>query len=169
MKKHKIQPVSFESPDDAAMRHAWDWFSLHAAQRMQSINLLLVSSALLLAGYGVAFQSRNYVVATVIAIAGVAVVLAFAGLDVRNRHLVRAGEAALRPLQDRLANQAEIPELRILDSVESPKPRFLSYSFIVRALAIAAIAIFAASGVAAAGYAVVAGVPASTAKTGLSR
>ncbi len=35
-----------------AFDHAWNWFSLHAGQRMQSFNFFLIATAFLFAAYG---------------------------------------------------------------------------------------------------------------------
>jgi hypothetical protein len=34
-----------------ALEHAWNWFNLHAAQRMQTFNFFLVATAFLIAAY----------------------------------------------------------------------------------------------------------------------
>lgn len=145
--------------DEIALKHAWDWFSLHANQRMQSINLLLVSVALAVTGYGVAFQSKNYIVAAVICCAGVMIALCFAGLDIRNRQLVRAAEAALRTIEDRLAVGANVEELRFVDAVERPTAGLISYTNIVRSLALIAAIIFVVGAYVAWTYSVELAVP----------
>jgi len=33
-----------DEPDGAPLKHAWDWFALHASQRMQTFNFLLVAT-----------------------------------------------------------------------------------------------------------------------------
>jgi len=128
--------------DDVALKHAWDWFSLHAAQRMQSLNLFLVSVAFLLAGYGVAYQSANFMVASFLSIAGIIVAVCFALLDLRNRQLIRAGEAALERLQDQLADLVSMPEIRMLASVEKPDLWGGTYTRMIRGIALALLGLF---------------------------
>jgi hypothetical protein len=41
-------------PDDIAKQareHAWNWFALHATQRMQAFNFFVVATAFLIAAY----------------------------------------------------------------------------------------------------------------------
>lgn len=37
---------------ERAHEHAWEWFALHATQRMQAFNYFLVGTAFLFAAYG---------------------------------------------------------------------------------------------------------------------
>lgn len=135
-----------------ALEHSWAWFQLHAGQRMQQINFLLVSMALIVAGYGAALQAGRPGVAAAIAIAGCAIAVCFWRLDVRTRDLVKAGEAALTVLEDRLATRVQLNELRFIARVETPRARFSAYSTVIRAL----VAIFVGAFLAAALYSVIA-------------
>ncbi|GAB3410130.1 hypothetical protein GCM10027515_30090 [Schumannella luteola] len=62
------ESAEFSREDEIALGHAWDWFNQHAGQRMQSINMMLVSITFSLAGYGLAFQARNFIVAVAICV-----------------------------------------------------------------------------------------------------
>lgn len=146
--KRRSQPV-----DEVALKHAWDWFSLQANQRIQSVNLQMGSVALALTAYGVAIQSKNYAVAIVICIAGALIAVFFAGLDVRNRQLIRAGEAALRSLQDQLAERTGIDAMRFLREADGARLRMLRYTHIVRALTAVAVLLFIAGAIVAGVYA----------------
>jgi len=116
-----------------ALEHAWAWFSLHAAQRMQLVNFLLISAAFIVAGYATALRNGTEVAAGAIAVAGVVVALGFWRLDVRTRELVRAAEAPLRELQDELATRTGVTSLRLVDAVAVTGP-LTSYASVLRVL-----------------------------------
>jgi len=117
-----------------ALKHAWSWFSLHAAQRMQAVNFFLIATAFLVAAYGTALTSRYPAIAMAVAVFGSWVSLCFNRLERRTRELVKAGEAPMRELQARLAERTKIPELRILDLVDTPKVPRTSYSRVFNTL-----------------------------------
>jgi hypothetical protein len=59
-----------------ALDHAWNWFSLHAAQRMQTFNFFLVAIAFLVAAYASLLDKSHWAAAF---IAAAAAWLAFCG------------------------------------------------------------------------------------------
>jgi hypothetical protein len=114
--------------------HAWQWFSLHAGQRMQAVNFFLVASAFLSAGYVSALHFEIPTVAAGIAVLGVAFSVAFYAFEVRIRELLKAGERALIPAQQKLADVTGMPEFKICEYVERPKYRYTSYNKIIKIL-----------------------------------
>ncbi|WP_156891542.1 hypothetical protein [Agromyces subbeticus] len=122
--------------EELALSHAWAWFALHAGQRMQVINYYLITIALILAGYGVAFQSQNFLIAATVALAGLGVSVAFWMLDRRTKELVKAAEVPLRELQRRLAVRTSLPTLTLVALVEKPGPRTVTYSRAIGVLTI---------------------------------
>ena len=86
-----------------ALDHAWDWFALHARQRMQCVNFFFVAVAFLATAYGTALTKDLHELATGICVLGVLISYWFHRLDQRTRDLVDAGRDALKPLQQRLA------------------------------------------------------------------
>src|SRR5262245_50594187 len=131
-----LSTVSANFPTDAttqALQHAWDWFALHAGQRMHTFNFFLVATAFLVAGYGEVLDKRPHV-AVVIALLGAWLSLWFNRLDQRTKQLIKAGEAALRVHQDRLADGGTNPALRILAVVEAKAPGASSYSVVIRVI-----------------------------------
>jgi hypothetical protein len=139
------------SPDDErdALKHSWDWFALHAGQRMQAVSHFLVAFALVLAGYGAAYQANNQLVAVGLALAGVLISVSFLLLELRTRQLVQAAEPALASLQARLAARSNTPDLEFVRSVENPTQRFRKYSFVIRALMGAAVIVMSLAAVVA--------------------
>lgn len=113
-----------------ARDHAWDWFSLHAGQRMQSFNYFIVAIAFLTAGYASLLEKRPWI-AVGTALTGAWIAVWFNRLDRRTRQLISAGESALEVTQARLADRAAIPEIKILESVKHPVRGSSSYSQII--------------------------------------
>jgi hypothetical protein len=95
-------------PDEIAKQardHAWNWFALHAAQRMQTFNFFLVATALLVAAYATLLEKHRDA-ACVVAVLGAWLSLWFNRVDYRNRQLVKAGERALSISEAQLAARA---------------------------------------------------------------
>src|SRR5437773_1673680 len=89
-----------EKHDDSskeALSHAWNWFSLHAAQRLQSFHFFLIATAFLVAAYATLLEKRPGA-AFAVGLLGAWVSFWFNRLERRTKQLVKAGEAALRPL-----------------------------------------------------------------------
>jgi hypothetical protein len=104
---------------------------------MQGINFFIVGTALVVAGYGAAFQGGNFLVAAGMALLGGGVTLAFWMLDVRTRQLVKAAEVPLRVLQERLARDSGLASLELVEAVERPQQGASSYSGVLRVLYVA--------------------------------
>jgi len=114
--------------------HAWQWFSLHAGQRMQCVNFYLLATGFLVAGFGTAVTAKQFAIAGTIAALGAWLTVLFHALEIRTRELVKAGEAALRKAERSLAEATEVREFMIVESVEKPKIGWSSYSCVIRAL-----------------------------------
>ena len=100
-------PCERQETEKQAREHAWNWFALHAAQRMQSFNFFLISTAFLVAGYGSLLEKRPEAAAAV-AILGAWIAFWFHRMDIRTKQLLDAAEDALKPLQKRLAEQVKV-------------------------------------------------------------
>lgn len=128
------------SPDDerqrasrqAALDHAWAWFALHAGQRMQCVNFFFVAIAFLAAGYVTALTRGHPGVAVGIGVLGAWMAGWFYGLDGRTRDLVDAGEDAMEPLQQRLAQEVAVEALELAKRVKHAKG--VSYGTVLRVL-----------------------------------
>jgi hypothetical protein len=116
-------------PDEIAKEareHAWNWFALHGAQRMQVFNFFVIATAFLIAAYA-SLLEKHPTAALVLAAAGAWLAFWFNRLERRSRQLVKAGERALGASQARLAKLTENPDFKILDAVEKTTPG--GYSF----------------------------------------
>lgn len=85
--------------ETAAQAYAWNWFALHAGQRLQLVNFWLVAVAFLASAYVEARSSHLFAIALGVSITGAVASLAFARLDVRTRQLVQVAEGALERLE----------------------------------------------------------------------
>jgi len=119
---HRAQEVN-----RAALDHAWDWFALHARQRMQCVNFFLVAIAFLATAYATALTRELAGLAIGISLLGAWISFWFHRLDQRTRELVEAGQNALKPLQQRLAEAANTEQLEILKHVDPPGQKWTSY------------------------------------------
>lgn len=119
---------------EQAVRHAWDWFALHAGQRMQGVNFFLIAAAFLSAGYVSATQYAHPVVAIGVAALGVLFSVVFYAFEVRIRELIKTGEKALAQAQRKLAKMTGLEEFEICRLVEKPRYAITSYHQVIRGL-----------------------------------
>jgi len=115
------------SSDHAALTHVWEWFHLHARQRMQCINFFLVAVAFLVAAFVTLLKEHQYAMGAATALFAAWLSWWFRRLELRTKALVKAGERAMKPLQKRLSDEVGIPEMEILRLVEKPEERWTSY------------------------------------------
>lgn len=126
-------PKKSSLDDKEALSHAWNWFTLHASQRMQCVNYFLLAMAFMTTAYVTSFISSHYWAAFCVALLASWFSLCFNRLEHRTKTLVKAGEAALAPLQAKLSSMTGVASLNILKSVEVT-PFFGSYSKVINAL-----------------------------------
>jgi len=119
------QPGQERAVEELALQHAWEWFALHARQRMTCVNFFFVAVAFLAAAY-VRALTNNRAVAVAIGLVGAWISWWFHRLDDRATALVHAGEDAMSPLQKRLATETGIRELEIVERVNASK-KWTSY------------------------------------------
>jgi hypothetical protein len=134
------------TPDEIAKQareHAWNWFALHANQRMQAFNFFVVATAFLIAAYASLLEEKP-AAAAVLAFVGAWLAYWFNRLDARTRQLVEAGEDALRVSQARLASIAENQSLMILDAVDELAPGASSYCRLITVIQWTIFALFLA-------------------------
>lgn len=107
---------------EIALKHSWDWFALHANQRMTTWNFYLISTAFLVAAYG-ALIDKNAIAAGVIGLVGAFLALCFYWLDTRTKELIEAGEAALEACENQLEKSTRIAQVLIIGAIRIPKSK----------------------------------------------
>lgn len=117
-----------------ALDYAWNWFALHADHRMRAVHFFLLASTFLTAGFGAALNARHWSIAVGVGAAGAALTVVFFLFEIRIRELLKAGEAALKPLESSLAKQHGASALRIVSIVEEPRVRWSRYSRVIGAM-----------------------------------
>lgn len=125
-----------------ALTHSQSWVELHANQRQNLLNFFLVAIAFLFNAYVGALSGHRYTLAAVISLLGAAISLSFTLMDLRNRDLTRAGEIAMRDLENCLARTHNMPTLRIMEAIDKPKHPWLSMGKLIRAIHIAVGVVF---------------------------
>jgi len=133
-----------EETKKIALDHAWNWFSLHAAQRMQTFNFFLIATAFLIAAYA-SLVEKLPLPALVLALVGAWISFWFTRLDNRTRQLIKTGEKALAICQSSIAKKAGISELEILPAVEKPTADAYSYGIIIAVIEWTIATVFLAS------------------------
>jgi hypothetical protein len=114
-------------PHKAVLDHAWNWFSMHAQQRMTTINFFLVVQGALLGALGVTADKKLYGYQFYVGLLIVLMALMFFALDKRVRKLIEIGETALKTEQSRLAadvSDTHIELLRLSDECARWRPTY---------------------------------------------
>jgi hypothetical protein len=112
-----------------ALDHAWNWFALHAAQRMQTFNFFLVAIAFLVAAYASLLDKKHWA-AAFIAAAAAWLAFWFTRLEGRAQQLVEAGERAIAICQTRLQNSSGI-DLEIIRDVRQARRGAHTYARVI--------------------------------------
>jgi hypothetical protein len=120
--------------EKAALEHAWAWFSLHATQRLQSVNFFLITIAFLSAAFVTAAKEQMYLVAGGVAILATSISYFFYRLERRIQSLVKAAEAAIEPLQESPARELGLESLQMVSLVEHGGAGEWKYSKVFRYL-----------------------------------
>jgi hypothetical protein len=126
-----------------AQTYAWNWFALHAGQRLQLVNFWLVAVAFLASAYVQARSDHMTAIAFGVSVTGVVSSVAFMRLDVRTRQLVRVAENALRYFEANgvSAGMDEVTEL-VKAAHDVRQSRFDSYRVIIQGLQLTVACIF---------------------------
>jgi hypothetical protein len=111
-------------------KEAWDYFQLHASQRLTTFNFYIIISSVITTGLFGSFQG-NYRILGVGMILGLLLVLfsfVFWKLDGRNRELIKNAEAVLRFFESAtgipgLASEAPIATVFLREQFETTKSR----------------------------------------------
>lgn len=120
--------------EERSFQYAWNYFSLHAGHRMQAVNFFLIAATFLVSAYVAAMVKSYYGLAAGIALLGAFACMVFYRIERRVRGLVQAAEAALLPMETKMATHMANPDLRILELVEKAPSDAWSYGKVFRRL-----------------------------------
>jgi hypothetical protein len=126
--------ANFNEVQKVALEHAWEWFSLHARQRMQSVYYFIVAIAFLFGAFTQASNADNHTLALAVSLLGGCVSYIFYRLEMRVRSLIHAAENALEPLENDLAKLTHVPSIKVVSLVRSPQRGSWPYSKVFRLL-----------------------------------
>ncbi|HEX9540770.1 MAG TPA: hypothetical protein VGA04_21615 [Streptosporangiaceae bacterium] len=132
-----------QDAETKAQAYAWNWFALHAGQRLQLVNFWLVAVAFLASAYVQASSNHMPAIAFGVSVTGVVSSLAFIRLDVRTRQLVQVAENALRYFEASgvAAGLGEVTEL-VKASHQVRRSRLDSYRVIIQGLQLSVACMF---------------------------
>lgn len=126
-----------------SLDHAWNWFKMHAEQRITLIRFYLVVFGGVAAGYITLINNGFFFLAGVESCFGAFLSICFNALDARSRNLVKAGEAALIEEQRRIAHLTGISSFNIIVATNGSSSGTLgSYTRVFRAMFIASVITF---------------------------
>jgi len=130
-----------------AQAYTWNWFALHAGQRLQLVNFWLIAVAFLATAFVQAVSSHLVAVAVGVSLTGSVASLAFMRLDHRTRQLVQAGESALRHLEAcrTASGMGDVLEL-VRISQQAQVSRLDSYRVVIQGMQLLVATMFALAG-----------------------
>jgi hypothetical protein len=136
-------PVTATDP----VGYAWNWFSLHSAQRMQMVNFWLVAVAFLGAAFVQATTSNLRVIAIGVSAAGAVCSVGFLLLDSRTRDLIRVAERALHAMEtEQVMTQQAFPQL-VHRAAVARSTRLSSYRLVIEGMQATVALLFLAAGI----------------------
>ena len=132
-----------QNPETNAEAYAWNWFALHAGQRLQLVNFWLIAVAFLASAFVQARSDHLFAIAFGVSTTGAVSSLAFMLLDIRTRQLVRVAENALRHFETiRVANGLDDVTELVKASHQARRSRFDSYRVIIQGLQLSVAGMF---------------------------
>lgn len=116
---------------ELGLNHCWDWFALHASQRVQMVNFFVLAMAFITAAFVACVVGQRGEVAAGVALLGLIVPTAFWRLEVRTRELVRIGRTAVIEYERKLAELVEVDSLRMAEKAEESVRHTNSYGTLI--------------------------------------
>lgn len=132
--------------DSDQRSYAWNWFALHAGQRLQLVNFWLVAVAFLAAAFVQSEISHLRPIAAGVALIGVVASIAFQRLDMRTRQLSRIAEDALREFEAEWVTLGASDRIALVRrSSEVKQSRMDSYRLIIQGMQLSVALVFIAA------------------------
>jgi len=105
----------------------WQWFKLHAQQRMQIVSFWFVAMSFLCTAAAVVYSAKQYGATLLISSAIVLSSILFLLFDFRTRELISYGEQLMAAAEKQLSQLVKVSELVIVSDMHSFKRRTVSY------------------------------------------
>jgi Flp pilus assembly protein TadB len=132
--------------DAEARAYAWNWFSLHAGQRLQLVNFWLVAVSFLAAAFVQSLAGGLHAIAAGVSLVGAVASVAFVRLDARTRQLTRVAEDALRVIEQSWAGSGgDDSILLVARSHDATRGWVDSYRVIIQGMQLSVAAVFFAA------------------------
>ncbi len=126
--------------------YVWNWFAMHAGQRLQLVNFWLVAVAFLATAFVQSQISHVRIIAAGVALIGAVASLAFQRLDVRTRQLSQVAEDALRHFEDEWVAQGASELIMLAKRSHQARTNWTdSYRVIIQGLQLVVAAVFIAA------------------------
>jgi hypothetical protein len=126
-----------------ALDHAWSWWKYHADQRIALIRFYILSLGGVAVGVGWLYQRHEHVLCAILSLFGALLSYCFFRLDVRTRDLLKVGEAALAPEQERMAAATGNEAMRLCRSADAQRGNYpYSYRQIIQLVLTTGAALF---------------------------
>jgi len=125
-----------------ASDYAWNWFSLHAGQRMQVVNFFILASSFITTAYVAAIQKCLFLVAGFIAVGGAVIALSVFALERRTHDLVDVGRTALKELEESIAGRSQVELAKLVSETPDAKLIAPKYGVTIGFLTLVAAGLF---------------------------
>jgi hypothetical protein len=129
--------------DPEVRAYAWNWFALHAGQRLQLVNFWLVAIAFLAAAFVQSEINHLTPIAAGLAFIGALSSVAFQRLDIRTRQLTVAAEGALQVFEAEWISSGVTDAIALTTRSNLARTSWIdSYRMIIQGLQLSVAAIF---------------------------
>jgi hypothetical protein len=123
--------------------HSWNWFEMHASQRMQLINYFLIAVAFLSAAYAAGLRDGHPEVSAAVSALGLVLSFCFRRIETRTRDLIKIGEEAIAEIETIMNSQFRVSSIELVRRASDRRRRFAPYAFVILVLHYATLVVFA--------------------------
>lgn len=111
----------------------WQWFVMHAEQRMQIVGFWFVAMSFLTTGAVLAYVNGRLGASLLVQLCIASSSVVFLLLDLRTRELIGYGERLMAAVEGAASEELSIPEFELVDAPRSAR-RVLSYRVLLSVL-----------------------------------
>jgi hypothetical protein len=127
-----------------ASDYAWNWFSLHAGQRMQVVSFFILASSFITTAYVTAMQKDLFLIAGFIGVGGAVMALSVFAFERRTHDLLDVGRKALAQLEVAISSRCQTELAKLIANTPGPRLTAPKYRQVVGFLTLTATTLFAA-------------------------